>query len=121
MDVWHRRAIIRAALRAASRAFILGEKMRKIKKIKMLWVFQEWGLSQKYANKLYFKSWKEQIIVSEGTPGAVMIYSPMLGHEGIDFGIFSGTPIRAAHDGIIVRDDDLIRGSYGNNICLWDT
>lgn len=42
------------------------------------------------------------------------------GHEGLDFGTPSGTPILAPFDGKIIRDNDPVNNAYGNHIVVWD-
>ena len=52
------------------------------------------------------------------------VYKPygLAGHEGIDFSVPNGTDIKAAHDGVVIRDyDDTAKGgNYGNCLCIWN-
>jgi len=76
--------------------------------IKLSWTFKDYPITQPFGRTSF----------SVNNPN---IYRGMLGHNGIDFGMPEGTPIRACHDGVVVRDVDNDNSGAGIYVCIWDT
>ena len=88
--------------------YYVDKQIRKAGTIKLHWIFANFKMTQAFGLTSFAKLHLHDI------------YIGLNGHEGVDFGFPSITPVRAAHDGVIVRDKDENVTAYGIHVCIWD-